>query len=240
VRKVPFTVEPGVGRGEFPREGDLADLLFAIPYLLMDEIPPLAVLNDVLRRGREDAGMSGGCIWEPFEIDATEYGELVEELQRRGQRGVLGRSPGGARFQHRDLPASISTFGAWAAFRHEEKTGLRAPALETAEPLPSYQDWLDGLPVAELYRSYVQACDPDWRTRPDTAFDLPAELVARIRRLEDLLGERAAPSKPQGWTEWGVRAEQVEREIRDVVDRTGLPRWPYERFGVPTASSQTD
>jgi hypothetical protein len=89
--------------------------------------------------------MSGGCTWQPFALDEGEYDELVEELQRRGQRPVIGRSPGGEPFRRRDLPSSISTFDAWAAFRYEEATG-HALSQKVEEPTPGYQEWLTGCP----------------------------------------------------------------------------------------------
>jgi len=51
-------------------------------------IPPLVVLNGVFRTGEHDAGMSGGCVWEPFDIDSDEYEELAGELQACGVRSA--------------------------------------------------------------------------------------------------------------------------------------------------------
>lgn len=42
-------------------------------------IPPFEPLNDLLQRGVQDAGMSGGCEWSQFQITREEYDELVEE-----------------------------------------------------------------------------------------------------------------------------------------------------------------
>jgi hypothetical protein len=43
----------------------------------------------MLCRGVYDAGMSGGCIWRPFEIDENEYNELVEELITLPHREIV-------------------------------------------------------------------------------------------------------------------------------------------------------
>jgi hypothetical protein len=66
------------------------------PYLIScwrfqpfgDVIPPRHVLNSTLRTGKCDAGMSGGCIWKPFEIAEDEYAELVEELITLPDRSI--------------------------------------------------------------------------------------------------------------------------------------------------------
>jgi hypothetical protein len=63
-----------------PRKGSLADLARALPYVVMDEMPPRRVLSDALSRGLLDAGMSGECIWKPFEIENEEFQDLAEEL----------------------------------------------------------------------------------------------------------------------------------------------------------------
>ncbi len=43
-------------------------------------IPPFHILRELIARGRDEAGMSGGCEWRPFELSAEEYREVVEEL----------------------------------------------------------------------------------------------------------------------------------------------------------------
>ena len=68
--------------GEFQKSGTLADLLLAIPYLLTARItPPLHVVNDLLARGIDNHGMSGGCQWEPFQITASEWEVLARRLK---------------------------------------------------------------------------------------------------------------------------------------------------------------
>ncbi|NIM51376.1 MAG: hypothetical protein GTO22_19355 [Gemmatimonadales bacterium] len=64
------------------RTASLAEFVLDVPYLVMHGvIPPRHVLNEVLRHGGGDAGMSPGAGWEPFEIDHQEYVELVSALQ---------------------------------------------------------------------------------------------------------------------------------------------------------------
>jgi hypothetical protein len=240
MRELTFVVEPGIGPGELPRHGSLAELVLALPYLVTEEIPPRRVLNDVLRRGILDAGMSGGCIWEPFEVDDAEYQKLVQELQRRGTRPVLGRDPGGRPFAVPDTPDSVRTYAQWVDYLYERRLG-HLPSSGTAETNgpAGYDEWLDWLPVADLYLGYIQAVDGDWRVLGNDAFDLPSELTTKLRELAELLDRwlyeraRLQRSEYQQWLgEWGSQAEQVREDIRSCVDRLGLPRWPYERFSV--------
>ena len=77
---VSFTVLGGVG-GSFERTGTVSDLLLSIPYLLSSQlVPPLHVVNDLLMKGIRDAGMSGGCTWEPFQITETDWKDLKHDL----------------------------------------------------------------------------------------------------------------------------------------------------------------
>ena len=77
---VEYVVLGGIG-GEFPKQGTVAELLSEIPYLLTARIvPPLHVVNDLLAKGLDSAGMSGGCEWEPFQITASEWEDLASHL----------------------------------------------------------------------------------------------------------------------------------------------------------------
>ena len=63
------------------RSAALPYFLLDIPYLFLSGvIPPLTVINYVLRHGGGDGGMSPGASWEPFTVTEAEYPELVEEL----------------------------------------------------------------------------------------------------------------------------------------------------------------
>lgn len=82
-RQIKYTIYwsylgPGV-----KRQGRLSDLVVDIPYLMdaTGVIPPLAVLNQVLRAGGDQGGMGPGTKWRPFSIGTMEYDELVAELR---------------------------------------------------------------------------------------------------------------------------------------------------------------
>jgi hypothetical protein len=68
-------------RGVWKR-GNLEELLRDIPYLIWPPdggiLPTREELNRVLAEGKWDAGMSGGCDWQPFQISDDEYEELAE------------------------------------------------------------------------------------------------------------------------------------------------------------------
>ena len=61
------------------RNEEVARFLLDIPYLLyFGVIPSREAINEVLRKGGGDAGMSPGASWEPFELTEDEYWEIVE------------------------------------------------------------------------------------------------------------------------------------------------------------------
>ena len=59
----------------------LRTFIYDVPYLGACGIfPPLHILNEIFARGGGDGGMGPGASWEPFEIGAAEYDELVREI----------------------------------------------------------------------------------------------------------------------------------------------------------------
>lgn len=94
--------------------GSIADLVEAIPYLLVSGvIPPLSVLNDVLATGQRDAGMSGGAQWEPLQLDAADWDELRAGLVQRGHRFI-------------EPPSWVCTHQEWYAWLFEHLYGIPA------------------------------------------------------------------------------------------------------------------
>ena len=83
---VPFFRLPGVGDVKQLSTGTWADVLEAMPYLLLDRspIPPLDVANEILATGFDDAGMSGGCEWPRHTLSLDEYAVLRKTLVERG------------------------------------------------------------------------------------------------------------------------------------------------------------
>jgi hypothetical protein len=63
------------------RTGTLAEFVLDVPYLMFNGVvPPLRVMNAVLRTGGGDAGMSPGTGWKPFRLTKPEYDDLVRHL----------------------------------------------------------------------------------------------------------------------------------------------------------------
>ena len=64
------------------RYSTLAEFILDIPYLMENTgvIPPLAVLNSVLKTGGDSGGMGPATTWKPFQVDEDEYKELVKIL----------------------------------------------------------------------------------------------------------------------------------------------------------------
>ncbi len=111
MKQVKYTVLRAVGNGGTHEQGDLKSFLLDIPYLFFrgsrSVLPTLPVLNDLLEKGLFDAGMSGGCRWNPFQISREEYEELVEELLTDPE----------FEFVSVETPSRITTFESWALWR---------------------------------------------------------------------------------------------------------------------------
>ena len=81
MRVLSYTELPGVGPCDLEKKGTVVDLLIDLPYfVLAEELPTFEAMNELFAMGVKDAGMSGGCAWEPFQINPEEYKEIVKAL----------------------------------------------------------------------------------------------------------------------------------------------------------------
>ena len=124
MRKMRYRALPAMGPGSIPVSGTLKSLLLEIPYLFMpcapfNILPPHSVLNELLNRGVEDAGMSGGCKWKPFQITSEEYVELIRSLEaipiKQFEKGFPGSSV--VRYQFAEPPAQVQCYEDWRWWR---------------------------------------------------------------------------------------------------------------------------
>jgi hypothetical protein len=142
-------------------EGTVVDLLERTPYLLaFGVVPPLHVLNDLLRRGKRDAGMSGGCRWEPFEIDDDEWAAARATLEAAARP-----------CRYVPPPSWVTTIGDWEIWLFEHVYGV--PADEHRRLVTR---------DAELQRTIAEAQDADDSTRV-------AELTHERTRVNDQFGQ---------------------------------------------------
>ena len=79
-----YKVHGAVGGSKW-ETGTTLDMLESMPHMwhylrVYRIVPPIHILNELFSSGIDEAGMSGGCEWRPFEITSSEYDELVEEL----------------------------------------------------------------------------------------------------------------------------------------------------------------
>jgi hypothetical protein len=134
-------------------DGTLAELVAAIPYLLVfGRIPPRRVLDTIFRAGIVDAGMSGGCRWAPFEIGDAEYEELATALVGAGHRRV-------------DCPDWVESPGDWTVWLLGEVRGvpveahreLAAEEARRARQLEEARARGDAAAVLELHLAHVEA-----------------------------------------------------------------------------------
>ena len=119
MKKVSYTLVAPIGSGTARKKGTLPDLVMAVPYLLSGYsnggfIPPLIVLNDVLKTDGSEGGMSGGCKWSPFEIDEEEYKSLVKALRR-----VSGKD-----YRLLFAPSWVRTYSDWVIWQTELFLGV--------------------------------------------------------------------------------------------------------------------
>lgn len=117
-------------------DASVADFLTDIPYLLIAGIvPPLHVVNNLLAKGISDAGMSGGCRWEPFELTDAEWQQTRAELEQHG-----------GQLQYVEPPDWVATLEDWQIWIFDHVYGV--PAQEH-RPLAQRDD--------ELARAIEQA-----------------------------------------------------------------------------------
>ena len=110
--------------------GSVAALLRSIPYALSAGLlPPLHVLNSLLKTGRSDAGMSGACEWPPFELNDEEWSEL---------RTALASDEGTGESVTYVAPADwVETPNDWHVWAMEYRHGV--PAEEHRRLLAAYE-----------------------------------------------------------------------------------------------------
>ena len=117
MRTLTYKILPAVESGSIKKTGTLPGLLFDIPYLLSSKlIPPLHILNDLLRTGVLDAGMSGGCRWKSFEISSEEYHDLLAELITKQEDT----------FTVVEVPDWVKTYRDWGVWTLEYLRGVPA------------------------------------------------------------------------------------------------------------------
>src|SRR4051794_2317521 len=128
MRTVEYEQFPAIGAGTIEKTGSLRDLVLAIPSLRMfDLMPPLSVLNTVLREGIVEAGMSGGCRGQPLEVTPSEYDELVRSFSADPHD----------HFEPLDVPAWVETRRDWGIW--VEEYVRRVPAAEHRRLVAEYE-----------------------------------------------------------------------------------------------------
>jgi hypothetical protein len=157
LRPVRYTLS-GMGGYEERIDGDLGSLLREIPYLLINRLlPPRRVVNAILAQGFAEAGMSGGCDWEPFEIDEAEWEAL---------RAALAADPDEP-VEYVESPAWVKTPSDWHVWVMEY--GFGVPAEEHRRLARAYEEIDarvraarrsgDDAKVLELYAEHAAAGD---------------------------------------------------------------------------------
>jgi|GEM_PF-1259296 len=132
MEKITYYKIPATGGSLRLKEGTVKDLLLSIPYLLNAHIPPkrrvkgtgvippLKIINEILATGIDSEGMSGGCKWEPFQINEDIFKQLLAEL--------AVDDPDYFRFVN--PPETVKTRGEWESWRTEFIKSIAARELK--------------------------------------------------------------------------------------------------------------
>jgi len=85
--QIRIKIIPGIGSSEGKWEVvDFDEFLtryspgLRVCVLACNQFPPLHILNEELKSGGSDQGMSGGCHWKPFQLDQEDYKEIANEM----------------------------------------------------------------------------------------------------------------------------------------------------------------
>lgn len=135
MEKITYYKIPASGGNLKMKEGTVKDLLLSLPFLLnahipkkrrmkgLGVIPPLKIINEILAIGIDSEGKSGGCRWEPFQINEEIFKEMVAELMADDPNYFRLISP----------PESVKTRADWEAWRNEYIKNAAAEALRKQE-----------------------------------------------------------------------------------------------------------
>ncbi len=158
MKRLWYWILPGVGFLRWPKRGNVLDLISDIPYFLPAKlVPPMAALNGQLSKGIEDAGMSGGCKWKPFQLTPEEYAEFAGYLKSLG-------------FVELQAPDWVRDEKTWSRWNAEVVYGIPAsktlPLMEEMDRLNAVQGkQRDSARINELWQEYARICD-QYRTAP--------------------------------------------------------------------------
>lgn len=117
--QIEYSRLPPMGSEPTRVRAALHEFLLDIPGLFyLGYIPPLQVVNEFLKTGRADAGMSGGSEWEPFVISPDAYAEVLRVL------GESGFHQSGRELRLVEVPESIRNKNEWAAWVMHQEVGI--------------------------------------------------------------------------------------------------------------------
>ncbi len=160
---VGYTLMAPVGPGRLRKSGSVLSLLCSIPYFFLSEvIPPICVVNEVLKKGVVEAGMSGGCRWKPFQLSVEQYADLVGELKKMNFADITP-------------PDWVRSHSDWHTWCCEITWGI--PALENK------RRW------EEIYSSYSRL-EQLRKENPEKAAALHSQIMDLNKRLTSWMNER--------------------------------------------------
>lgn len=119
MQTITFTRLAGMGPGTQTVSLPVHEFLIGIPHLFhFGHVPPLPVINAFLAEGQADAGMGGGCRWQPFALTAMDYARV------RAALAAAGTPVGGVALRFDPVPGQIRDRHEWEAWVIEQEMGV--------------------------------------------------------------------------------------------------------------------
>jgi hypothetical protein len=123
MRMVKYRIT-GTRQPNFTADGTPGELLkWVMGFPPSRDVPPLAAMNDVFRKGFRSGGFNGDTHWEPFELSSHDYAEVVAELLADEEAG----------YRLLAAPDWVATELDWMAYVGSHHQGI---------PLEPYRDLL--------------------------------------------------------------------------------------------------
>lgn len=162
-----FTYEilPAMGSGTLKQHGTTKDLLKNIPYLFSSGIiPPEFVVNEILSKGKVDAGMSGGATWEPYTLNTGNFDSLVKELES---------SPGAGALVYKQPDLWVKNYEDWNIWVMYIKHGI---------PWKEHKRLVDKIVILETQMEKAKSSDDE-----DKVYELHLKLTTLSEELSDFI-----------------------------------------------------
>jgi len=231
VRQVEWTELFALGRGKKRAAGTVTELLIGGPYpcLSPPEIPPLAVVNEMLAKPG-GGGMNGGRRWRQFALSADDYTELVADLVSSHGYTVV------------DVPAWVANGDDWHVWIMERRWGVPSgPQRSLNQRARDLKQQLEearadpATPARQLAALYLQATRADEDAEQFLTPWIAVPRFSKYRRvyrwLADARRRQRAAEMAGDLAGAAAAAAEAERVGERCAPRLPDDEWPPEWDG---------